>query len=228
MNEERTWNVSIKSVKREEFYFAPHTAWQVQAQGFRMHFESNRGAELRAQDQIMITVGEVGTAGWAAFIGTAIECGPDSILLYTSPQYESRLLETWQFEMIFSPLNSIEGAQDVIDTLGYFPPFHYDELTNVKLENADHGDRPENLSLTITHISTDGLEQPLDFNFEDVQFKDISPAEESNVCLQLSFAYEDEQIGVQLDAISGFAATFLCRNVVVQLGTSPYPATEWV
>ncbi|WP_413372850.1 hypothetical protein [Paenibacillus taichungensis] len=218
MNDERTWIVSIKSVGQEEFYFAPHTAWQVQAQGFRVHFESDHGVKLRAQDQILITVGEVGTAGWAAFIGTVIEFGPDSLLLYTSPQYESRLMEAWQFEMIFSPLNSIEGAQNVIDTLGFFPPFHYDELTNVKLENADQGDWSENLSLTITHTSTDGLEQPLYFNFEDVQFKNISPAEESNVCLQLSFAYEGEQIGVQLDAIAGFAATFLCSKVVVQLG----------
>jgi hypothetical protein len=218
MNEERTWNVSIKSVEREEFYFAPYSAWQVQAQGFRMHFESNHGVKLRAQDQILITIGEVGTAGWAAFIGTAIECESDSILLFTSPEYESRLLEAWQLEMIFSPLNSIEGAQVVIDTLGYFPPFHYDELTNVKLENADHDNRAENLSLTITHTFTDGLEQPLDFSFEGTQFKSISPTEKSNVCLQLGFAYEDEQIDVKLDVISGFAATFLCRKVVVQLG----------
>ncbi|SLK12015.1 MULTISPECIES: Imm50 family immunity protein [unclassified Paenibacillus] len=218
MNQERTWNVSIKSVEREEFYFAPNTGWQVKVPAFRVHFNSDCELRLHAQDQILITVGEIGTAGWAAFIGTAIECGPDSILLYTSPQYDSRLMEAWQFEMIFSPLNSIEGAQNVIDTLGFFPPFHYDELTNVKLQNADQGDKFENLSLTITHTSTDGLEQPLDFNFEDVQFKNISPAEESNVCLQLSFAYEGEQIGVQLDAIAGFAATFLCRKVVVQLG----------
>ncbi|WP_315793369.1 Imm50 family immunity protein [Paenibacillus sp. BIC5C1] len=218
MNQEPAWNVSIKSVEREEFYFAPNTGWQVKVPTFRVHFNTDCELRLHAQDQILITVGEVGTADWTAFIGMAIECGPDSILLYTNPQYESRLVEAWQFEMVFSPLNSIEGAQNVIDTLGFFPPFHYDELTNVKLENADQGARYEHLSLTITHTSTDGLEQPLDFNFEDVQFKNISPAEERNVCLQLSFAYEGEQIGVQLDAMTGFAATFLCRKVVVQLG----------
>ncbi|MFE6076871.1 Imm50 family immunity protein [Paenibacillus sp. NPDC057886] len=218
MSGERTWNVSIQSVEREEFYVDSQTDWQVQAQGLRVHFNSDHEVKLHAHDQILITVGEVGTAGWSAFIGTAIECGPGLILLYTSPHYETRLMEAWQFETTFSPLTSIEGAQSVIKTLGYFPPFHYDEITNVHLENAEQDNTPENLSLTMIHTSTDKLQQNVDFHFEDIQLKSISPAEESNICLQLSFAYEDEQICVQLDAVSGFAATFLCRKVVVQLG----------
>ncbi|GGA01305.1 hypothetical protein GCM10008018_54590 [Paenibacillus marchantiophytorum] len=44
-------------------------------QDFRLHFDIPLPMELRAQDQILITVGEVGKLTWADFIGTVVECG---------------------------------------------------------------------------------------------------------------------------------------------------------
>ncbi|WP_176444892.1 Imm50 family immunity protein [Paenibacillus herberti] len=122
-----------------------------------------------------------------------------------------------QFELMFSPLISIKGTQDVIDRLGSFPSFHYDEITKVHLKATGHGDIQTDLSLTIRHTSADGLEQDVNFYFEDIQQENISPAEECNICLQLSFSYVDELIRVELDAVSGFAATFLCRDIRAQL-----------
>ncbi|MEC0225799.1 Imm50 family immunity protein [Paenibacillus alba] len=165
----------------------------------------------------MITVGELGRPTWAAFIGTTVECGPESILLYTSSQYEPDLLHTHRFERTFSPLISIEGAQAVIDRFGLFPPFHYDEITKVCMEVSERNDIPKNLSVTIRHTSTGELEQYIDLYFEDIQHEDVDPAEECNICLQLSFADEGERIRVKLDALTGFAASFLCRKIAVQL-----------
>jgi hypothetical protein len=204
-------------VEREEICFAPSTEWQVLAPGYRLYYNTDLPIELRAQDQILITVGEAGKPSWAAFIGMAVDCGPDSILLYTSPQYESCLMDIRQLGLVFSPLLSIEGAQIVIDRFGFFPPFHYEEVTKVCLEAAEQHDKLKNLSLTIRHTSTGGLEQHIDFYFQDIQQEILSPAEECNMCLQLSFTYEGERIRVELDAVSGFAASFLCRKMVVQL-----------
>lgn len=113
------WNVIVHSVEREEIFFAPNTDGQVQAQGYRLHVNTDLSAELRAQDQVRMTVGELGKPDWAAFIGTVVDCSPDSILLYTSPQYESSLMNTRQLERLFSPLTSIEGAHSVIDKFGF-------------------------------------------------------------------------------------------------------------
>ncbi|MBP1995624.1 Imm50 family immunity protein [Paenibacillus eucommiae] len=217
MKNESIWNVNVRSVEREEICFVPNTEWQAHVQGFRLHFNTDLPMNLRAQDQILITVGECGLPTWAAFIGTVLDCRSDSILLNTNPQYESRLVNARQFERRFSPLTSIKGAQNVIDRFGYFPPFHYDEISKVCMEAPEQGDIKKKLSVTIRHTSTGGLEQLVDLDFEDIRHEDISPAEECNICLQLSFAYEGEQIRVQLDAVSGFSASFLCRNVVVQL-----------
>lgn len=122
MGNESVWNVSVRSVEREEICLATNTDWQVQAQGFRLHFNTDL-PNLRTQDQIMITVGEWDKPTWAAFIGTAVACGPDSILLYTSPHYESHLWNAHRIERIFSPLMSIKGAQNVVDRFGLFPRF---------------------------------------------------------------------------------------------------------
>ncbi|QJD84996.1 hypothetical protein [Cohnella herbarum] len=166
MKNEWVWKVSVRSVEREEIRFAPNTDWQVQAQGFRLYFNSARPIDLHAQDRILITVGEGGRPDWAAFIGTAVECGPDSILLYTNPQYESRLMNARRFERMFSPLTSVEGARGVIDRFGLFPlfpPFHYDEITKVRMEAAGQRDARKNLALTIRHTSAGGMEQDVDF-----------------------------------------------------------------
>ncbi|OME81332.1 hypothetical protein BK120_16860 [Paenibacillus sp. FSL A5-0031] len=210
------WNVSVRSVKREEICFTPNTDWQVQAQGYRLYVNTDLSAELRAQDQVRMTVGELGKPDWAAFIGTVVNCRTDSILLYTSPQYESSLMNTRQLERLFSPLTSIEGAESVIDKLGFFPPFHYDVITKARIEAAGLHGNQKNLSVTIRHTSAGGLEQPIALYFEDIQHEKISPAEEYNICLQLSLAYESDQIRVELDAVSGFEASFLCRKMVVQ------------
>ncbi|OPH61396.1 hypothetical protein BC351_15820 [Paenibacillus ferrarius] len=122
-----------------------------------------------------------------------------------------------RFERTFSPLISIEGAQAVIDRFGLFPPFHYDEITKVCMEVSERNDIPKNLSVTIRHTSTGELEQYIDLYFEDIQHEDVDPAEECNICLQLSFADEGERIRVKLDALTGFAASFLCRKIAVQL-----------
>lgn len=216
MLDNREWNVSVYSVEREEIYFAPSTDWQVQAQGYRLYVNTDLSAELRAQDQVRMTVGDLGKPDWAAFIGTVVDCSTDSILLYTSPQYESSLMNTRQLERLFSPLTSIEGAQNVIDKFGFFPPFHYDEITKVHMEDAGLHGNQKNLSVTIRHTSAGGPKQPIALYFEDIQQEKISPAEECNICLQLSLAYEGDQIRVELDAVSGFEASFLCRKMIVQ------------
>ncbi|MGO4183494.1 hypothetical protein AB4Z17_20150 [Paenibacillus sp. TAF43_2] len=216
MLDNREWNVSVHSVEREEICFAPSTEWQVQAQGYRLYVNTDLAAELRAQDQVRMTVGDLGRPDWAAFIGTVVDCSPDSILLYTSPQYESSLMNTRQLERLFSPLTSIEGAQNVIDKLGFFPPFHYDVITNVRIEVAELHGNQKNLSVTIRHTSAGGLEQPIALYFEDIQHEKISTAEECNICLQLSHTYEGDQIRVELDAVSGFEASFLCRKMSAQ------------
>ncbi|WP_240416419.1 Imm50 family immunity protein [Paenibacillus periandrae] len=216
MSNEWVWDVTVRSVEREEICFAPNSDWQVQAQGFRLHFNTVL-PNLRTQDQILVSVGEWDTPTWAAFIGTAVECSPESILLYTSPQYESRLWNARRIERTFSPLMSIKGAQNVIDRLGLFPPFHYDEITKVCMDAEERSNIPMNLSVTIRHTSTGGLEQHIDFYFADIQQENVTPAEECNICLQLSFKYEGECIRVQLDAVSGFAASFLCHKIAVQL-----------
>jgi len=217
MKKEWVWNVSIRSMEREVICFAPSTGWQVQAQGYRLYVNTDLAAELRVQDQVRMNVGELGKPDWAAFIGTVVDCSSDSILLYTSPQYESSLMNTRQLERLFSPLTSIEGAQNVINKFGFFPPFHYDEITKVRMEAAGLHGNQKNLSVTIMHTSAGGLEQPIALYFEDIQQEKISPAEEYNICLQLSLAYEDDQIRVELDAVSGFEASFICRKMIVQL-----------
>jgi hypothetical protein len=189
MKKERVWSVSVQSVEREEICFAPNTEWQVQAQGYRLYFNADRPIELQAQDQMLITAGEGGTPTWAAFIGTAVECSPDSILLYTSPQYEPALMDIKKLVCVFSPLSSIEGAQHVIERFGLFPSFHYDEITNIDRVAAEQQDIQKNLSVTIRHTSIDGLEQLFDFYFEDIQQEILSPIEACNICLQLSFTY---------------------------------------
>lgn len=214
MLDNREWNVNVRSVEREEICFASNTAWQVQ--GYRLYVNKDLSAELRAQDQVRMTVGDLGKPDWAAFIGTVVDCSTDSILLYTSPQYESNLMNTRKFERLFSPLTFIEGAQNVIDKFGFFPPFHYDEITKVRMEAAGLHGNQKNLSVTIRHTSAGGLEQTIALYFEDIQHEKMSPTEECNICLQLSLAYEGDQIRVELDAVSGFEASFLCRKMIVQ------------
>ena len=213
MNRAWTLNVSVRSVEREPFWYAPQTPWQIQGQGFRVKFHTNRAIDLLAQDQLLVIVGEEGTANWAAFIGTVVECEPDSLLLYTSPQYEAQLMDIRRLEREFSPLASILGAQHVIETLGYFPPFHYDEITDVQLETVQN---IQSLSLVLTHNADQEWEQQVHFHFEHIQQEMFSPVEASNVCLQLSFTYAADQIRVNLDAVSGFSATFLCSTIHIQ------------
>lgn len=49
------------------------------------------------------------------------------------------------------------------------------------------------------------------------QNENIDPAEEINIFLQLSFAYEGEWNRVELDAVSSISVLILCRNIVVAL-----------
>ncbi|GGD60055.1 Imm50 family immunity protein [Paenibacillus nasutitermitis] len=220
MKNDGLWQAGVRSVEREEIRFAPNTIWQVQAQGFRVQFISDLPFELYAQDQIMITAGEMGTPSWAAFIGTVVECSSDSILLLTSPEYENRLMDIRKFERKFSPHLSLIGAREVMDRFGFFPSFHYDEITKVSMEVSEQHDSQKHLSVTINYTSAGEMEQPIDFYFEDIEPENSSPVEACNICLQLSFAYEDERIRVELDAVTGFAASFLCRRIVVQFHDS--------
>ncbi|MGO4547422.1 hypothetical protein AB4Z29_21800 [Paenibacillus sp. 2TAB23] len=211
------WNVSVRAVEREEIRFAPNTDWQMQARGYRIYFNTDRPIELIAHDQILLTVGEWGNSSWTAFIGTVVECGSDCILLYTSSQYELQLMDIRQLERLFSPLISIDGAHNMIDKCGYIPPFHYDEMTRVFMEAGKQNDKQKNLSVTVRHTSAGGLEQDIDFYFEHIEEESLSPVEDSNICLQLGFAYEGKRIRVKLDAVSGFSASFLCSEISVQL-----------
>ncbi|MEC0225798.1 hypothetical protein [Paenibacillus alba] len=48
MKNEGVWNVSVRSVEREEIILVPNTEWQVQVQGFRLHLNIDLPIDLRA------------------------------------------------------------------------------------------------------------------------------------------------------------------------------------
>lgn len=62
------------------------------------------------------------------FIGTILKVEPEQALVRINPEYEDQLAGSIGLELAFSPTVSIQGADSIVEKLGYFLPFIMTEL----------------------------------------------------------------------------------------------------
>jgi hypothetical protein len=206
------WDVQVLSVEKEMARFPQ----EQESLAFRLSVIADSAMKFRSHDLIQVIVGQSGTPSWASFIATVIEHEPGSLLLFTSLQYESRLQEIVQFKLIFSPLTSITGMGEVIDRLGFLPPFHYAEIIHADLR-PEKESLEKTLDIHINDTAEDLSQRTVRFQFAGVHEEQLSSFEEINTLFQLEFGYEGEAIRVVLDAQTGFDGSFLCRKVNVSV-----------
>ncbi|MEK8132949.1 Imm50 family immunity protein [Paenibacillus filicis] len=206
------WGVHVLSVERETVKFPK----EEEALAFRLHIHGDPSMKLRMHDQIQLIAGQAGTPSWSAFRAVVNQYESGSLLLFISPQYESRLEEVLRFELLFSPLASIMGINEVMQTLGWFPPFHYAEITQADLRVEKEG-LGKTLRITIKDTAGDFSPYAVSFQFTGIHEEKLSPFDEQNRLLQLDFCYEHEAIYVFMDAQMGFGGSFLCREVSMRV-----------
>ncbi|MFK4341181.1 MULTISPECIES: immunity 50 family protein [unclassified Paenibacillus] len=169
------------------------------------------------------------------FIGTIVEVGAEQALVRINPQYESQLAGSIGLELAFSPTVSIQGADKIVEKLGYFPPFHYDHITAADITK-------DQITLTIelspptvlipkSPDLTPSAEQPLltmsstenvsryavTFTFLETKEHELTAMETENIILQLDFRYEEADMVIDIDAITGLSGSFLCRGIRTEI-----------
>ncbi|GGF67690.1 hypothetical protein GCM10010912_10850 [Paenibacillus albidus] len=204
-------NVQVRSVVSEALRFPGS---QHENMGYRLHLHKPQLLDVVQYDWVQITVGTAGTSSWAAFRAVVMDSRPESLLIYASPQYGPQLQHMQKLKRIFSPLQSIQGAEQLIESYGYMPPFHYHEISCVAWEVTERG-TDKNLLLAILSSPAVPASQHIVFRFDGVHEDNLSPFEDKNVILQLDFSYEGESIRVKCDSEQGFGGQFLCRSVSI-------------
>ncbi|ANY66023.1 hypothetical protein BBD42_05790 [Paenibacillus sp. BIHB 4019] len=207
------WSIRVLSVEPERLHF-PHA--QPDIIGYRLKLNHSPKIELLRYDLIQVTTGTVGTSSWAAFTAIVMEINPESLLLFTSPMYQEQLKEAHRIKRIFSPLHSIQGAEQLIAHYGYFPPFHYDEIMDARWEGENEGSSEEkSLTIAIKPSLVEEAAKNVIFRFDGVQEEDLSSFEEHNTIFQLEFTYQEEAVHVVIGSQDGFGGQFLCRSIRV-------------
>ncbi|MET3207191.1 UNVERIFIED_CONTAM: hypothetical protein ABIC26_000125 [Paenibacillus sp. PvR008] len=169
------------------------------------------------------------------FIGTIVEVESEQALLRINPEYEDQLAGSIGLELAFSPTVSIQGADKIVEKLGYFPPFHYDQITAADITK-------DQISLTIelspatilipkSPDLTPSAEQPslstsstatvpryaVNFTFLETKEHELTAMETENIILQLDFRYEEADMVIDIDALTGLSGSFLCRGIRAEI-----------
>ncbi|MBP2000593.1 hypothetical protein J2Z69_001624 [Paenibacillus shirakamiensis] len=174
------------------------------------------------------------------FIGSIMEVHPSYVVLLTHADHEPHLAGTLELELAFSPTVSILGAEAIIEKLGYFPPFHYDRITDASLNSGNISLTielsattvlvPQSADLTPSDVApllpegifteTDIPRYAITFIFDQTTDVGLTPLESENIILQLDFRYEDTDMVIDIDALRGLSGSFLCGGIraeIVQL-----------
>ncbi|MGG4142488.1 Imm50 family immunity protein [Paenibacillus algorifonticola] len=213
MNRAAEWSIRVLSVEPERLHF-PHA--RQDTLGYRLKLKHSPKIELLCYDHIQVATGTAGTSSWAAFTAIVMEINPESMLLFTAPMYQEQLKEAHKIKRIFSPLHSIQGAEQFIAYYGYFPPFHYDEIIDVGWEAENEGSSEEkSLTIAIKPSLVEEAAKNIIFRFQGVHEENLSSVEDPNTIFQLEFTYQEEAIRVVIDSQEGFGGQFLCRSVHV-------------
>ncbi|KQO18413.1 Imm50 family immunity protein [Paenibacillus sp. Leaf72] len=213
MNRAAEWSIRVLSVEPEWLHF-PHA--HQDTLGYRLKLSHSPKIELLRYDHIQVTTGTIDTSSWAAFTAIVMEINPESLLLFTAPMYQEQLKEAHKIKRIFSPRQSIQGAEQLIAHYGYFPPFHYDEIMDASWDGENEGSSEEkSLTIAIKPSLVEEAAKNVIFRFDGVQEENLSTVEEHNTIFQLEFTYQEEAIHVVIDSQEGFGGQFLCRSVHV-------------
>ncbi|WP_341280775.1 Imm50 family immunity protein [Paenibacillus sp. FSL H8-0537] len=210
------WSIRVLSVEPELLHFPDVHQDTI---GYRTKLIHPQKIELYRYECIQVTAGTAGTSSWVAFTAIVMEINPESLLLFTAPMYQEPLKEAHTIKRIFSPLHSIQGAEQIIACFGYFPPFHYDEIWDARWDSENEGSSDDKcLTIAIKPSLVEAAVNNVIFRFEGVYEENLSSIEEHNTILQLEFAYQEEAIRVVIDSEEGFGGQFLCRSVRVSWG----------
>lgn len=169
------------------------------------------------------------------FIGTILKVESEQALLRINPQYENQLAGSIRLELAFSPTVSIQGADSIVEKLGYFPPFHYDRITSanmtkdqitltielspatVLVPKSPDLEPSSEAPVTPEIPSKDAPRYTVTFTFLETKEHVLTPVEAENIILQLDFRYEEADMVVDIDALSGLSGSFLCRGIRTEI-----------
>ncbi|ASR45515.1 hypothetical protein B4V02_01730 [Paenibacillus kribbensis] len=169
------------------------------------------------------------------FIGTILKVEPEQALVRINPQYENQLTGSIGLELAFSPTVSIQGADSIVEKLGYFPPFHYDRITAANMTKDQITLTIELSPATVLVPKSPDLEPSSEapvtpetpakdvpryavtFTFLETKEHVLTPVEAENIILQLDFRYEEADMVVDIDALSGLSGSFLCRGIRAEI-----------
>ncbi|MEE4563185.1 immunity 50 family protein [Paenibacillus polymyxa] len=195
---------------------------------YLIHYQAGGALPFVPHDVVLIH-------GKQYFIGTILRVESEQVLIRINPEYEDQLTGAIGLELAFSPTVSIQGADSIVEKLGYFPPFHYDRVTAANMTK-------DQITLTIELSPTSVLvpkspdlepsaETPVileasvkdipryavTFTFLETKEHVLTPVETENIILQLDFRYEEADMVVDIDALSGLSGSFLCRGIRAEI-----------
>ncbi|TQR99450.1 immunity 50 family protein [Paenibacillus ottowii] len=195
---------------------------------YLIHYQAGGALPFVPHDVVLIH-------GKQYFIGTILKVEPEQVLIRINPEYEDQLTGSIGLELAFSPTVSIQGADRIVEKLGYFPPFHYDRITAANMTKDQITLTIELSPASVLLPKSPDLEPSAEapvipeapaqdipryavtFTFLETKEHVLSPVETENIILQLDFRYEEADMVVDIDALSGLSGSFLCRGIRAEI-----------
>lgn len=121
-----------------------------------------------------------------------------------------------EFDLLFSPQESITGALDIIDLYGYWPTFHDDRLIEV------HMKRNSIKAMIEMQTKPDYLDTYPKIIFHLINIKDLQLSNwyDRNIIFSIDFQYKEDNINVDISSSLGLSGLIVCEKVLVEIGVS--------
>jgi hypothetical protein len=195
---------------------------------YLIHYQAGGALPFVPHDIVLIH-------GKQYFIGTILKVESEQVLIRINPEYEDQLTGSIGLELAFSPTVSIQGADSIVEKLGYFPPFHYDRITAANMTKDQITLTIELSPASVLVPKSPDLEPSAEapvipetpakdisryavtFTFLETKEHVLTPVETENIILQLDFRYEEADMVVDIDALSGLSGSFLCRGIRAEI-----------
>jgi hypothetical protein len=177
----------------------------------KAYYISEQSISLYTADRITVSYVNNETY-YAIVIKTGSDADGDYIVLHHlyKKGIHNGVLE---IKRTFSPMISIDGAKDLISLYEYWPSFHDDEITLVKMENDE-------ISIDIlmhTKPNNTDVEYRISLIFTGIESMQLEGWYSCNIILDIEFEYVDDNINVSISGSLGLAGSIVCRNISVEL-----------
>lgn len=166
---------------------------------FELQCEKEFPIELQGGDVL-----EIETESEQVFFASIRKSEGTSLQVFMSRGYEEAIIGLTTFRLAFSPIQSIEGAEKILEITQVFPPCHYEKIRTY----ARSGDKAS-MMISLDH----SFQRILKLDFEGIREGDFLEWGEVNEILQLGFRAREKGIEVDIHATQGLHGRILCEKV---------------